>query len=164
MAFEFYVIAKGEKQGDFKGESTRKGLEKKMPGFSFNSSVLSPRDAASGMATGKRQHEPLTFLKRVGASTPQWLQALCTNESLKTVTIEFVESDQKTAAERIFFVITLTNANVSSHRIIQDISEPGATTPDAVLHEEIALTFDKISWDHQIAKTTAEDSWTDRMG
>jgi hypothetical protein len=33
--------------------------------------VKSPRDSASGMATGKRTHGPVTFVKEWGPSTPQ---------------------------------------------------------------------------------------------
>lgn len=33
--------------------------------------VKSPRDAASGLASGKRQHRPVTFVKEWGAATPQ---------------------------------------------------------------------------------------------
>ena len=33
--------------------------------------VKGPRDADSGMASGKRQHKPLTIIKEWGASTPQ---------------------------------------------------------------------------------------------
>ncbi len=33
--------------------------------------VRGPRDAAGGMANGKRQHGPVTFVKEWGAATPQ---------------------------------------------------------------------------------------------
>ena len=33
--------------------------------------IYAPRDSASGMATGKRQHGPVTFVKEWGAATPQ---------------------------------------------------------------------------------------------
>jgi hypothetical protein len=36
-----------------------------------NSSAKSPKDAASGQATGKRQHEPVTVKKEVDAATPK---------------------------------------------------------------------------------------------
>jgi type VI secretion system secreted protein Hcp len=50
--------------------------------------VVSPRDAASGQATGKRQHKPFCVTMAAGANTPLWFQALTTNESLKTVTVD----------------------------------------------------------------------------
>lgn len=33
--------------------------------------VKSPRDSATGMASGKRTHHPITFVKEWGAATPQ---------------------------------------------------------------------------------------------
>ena len=33
--------------------------------------VISPRDPASGQASGKRQHKPVTFIKEWGAASPQ---------------------------------------------------------------------------------------------
>lgn len=36
--------------------------------------IISPRDAASGMPTGKRQHAPVTFVKEWGPATPQLAQ------------------------------------------------------------------------------------------
>jgi hypothetical protein len=37
-------------------------------------SVKSPRDAASGQASGKRMHKPVTFVKEWNATTPQLAQ------------------------------------------------------------------------------------------
>jgi hypothetical protein len=43
---------------------------------SFHYNVKSPRDSASGMASGKkRTHHPVTFVKEWGPSTPQFFQA-----------------------------------------------------------------------------------------
>ncbi len=39
--------------------------------FSLSHSVTSPRDSASGMATGKRMHKPMLLSKRVDKSSPQ---------------------------------------------------------------------------------------------
>ena len=41
----------------------------------FHYNVKSPRDSASGMASGKRTHHPVTFVKEWGPSTPQLFQA-----------------------------------------------------------------------------------------
>ena len=37
---------------------------------SSDASIVSPRDAASGQSSGKRQHSPLKILKRIDKSTP----------------------------------------------------------------------------------------------
>jgi len=46
--------------------------------------VISPRDAASGQATGKRMHKPFTIVKEWGAATPQ-LMAMKTSYDVKKV-------------------------------------------------------------------------------
>ena len=37
--------------------------------------LVSPRDSASGMPTGKRQHSPITFVKEWSAASPQLMAA-----------------------------------------------------------------------------------------
>ena len=46
--------------------------------------VKGPRDAASGQASGKRQHRPVTFVKEWGAATPQ-LSAIKPTYNIKTL-------------------------------------------------------------------------------
>ncbi len=89
MVTQFFVTVTGAKQGDFKGESTQKSHEGKIQGVAFSYGVLSPRDGTSGLPTGKRQHQPVVFSKEWGASSPQFYQAIYTNESLPTVLFEF---------------------------------------------------------------------------
>lgn len=50
-------------------------------------SIKSPRDAASGLATGKRQHKPMTITKQLDKSSPQ-LFTLMVPESGSSVTIQ----------------------------------------------------------------------------
>jgi hypothetical protein len=56
-------------------DSDGDGLEEISFTFNFNEvsyDVKSPRDAGSGMASGKRTHHPVTFVKEWGAATPQF--------------------------------------------------------------------------------------------
>ena len=46
--------------------------------------VISPRDAASGQASGKRMHKPFTIVKEWGAASPQ-LMAMKTSYDVKKV-------------------------------------------------------------------------------
>src|ERR1700758_2744129 len=96
MAFEFYVSITGKKQGRFKGESTgvgRRTTKDRIPGLRFEFETISPRDAASGLPPGKRQHKPVVITKEWGAASPQLYQALVTNEVLSTVLFEFLKTD-----------------------------------------------------------------------
>lgn len=47
--------------------------------------MRSPRDAASGLPTGKRQHKPITITKEWGASTPKLMMKTPTGEEYNTV-------------------------------------------------------------------------------
>jgi type VI secretion system secreted protein Hcp len=65
-----YLSIKGQKQGDIKGAVTQKGREGKILVTDYTYSVLSPRDAATGLPTGKRQHQPMQVVVPTGPQTP----------------------------------------------------------------------------------------------
>jgi len=164
MAYEFYVSIEGATQGKFHGESPKKDQAQKIPGLAFHYEVVSPRDPASGLPTGKRQHKPISFLKEWGAATPQLFQALVTNENLKTVKFEFLQVDKTTGKEGVYFTIDLTNATVADIKQ----SSGSADGADAAKHsssqgikelETITLAFQKITLTYVKDKTSAMDDW-----
>src|SRR5262249_49700150 len=114
----------------------------------------SPRDPATGLPTGKRQHHAITFVKNWGAATPQVFQALVNNETLKTVLFEFSRADP-TGKEFVFQTVTLTNASVSG---VKEYTQPNARggTDNFDL---VSLTFQKIEITNNDGKTTATDDW-----
>lgn len=109
QADTIYISIKGMKQGPFKGEVLQKGFEGKIAGLKFRYDVVSPRDLATGMATGKRQHKPVMITKEWGAASPQLFQALVTNEVLPEMVIDFVGLDPK-GTMSLSHSIKLTNA------------------------------------------------------
>jgi type VI secretion system Hcp family effector len=50
--------------------------------------VKSPRDATTGLAVGRRVHQPVCIARPSAASSPALLQALWTNTTLKSATFE----------------------------------------------------------------------------
>lgn len=66
--------------------------------------IKSPRDSASGMASGKRTHKPVTFIKEWGPSTPQ-LRAITPTYDVKKVE----GTGAKTMAEDSWTQISLSN-------------------------------------------------------
>src|SRR6266850_1978560 len=93
MGDSFSVSIKGKTQGAFKAETTQGSAKNKIAGLSFSYEVKSPRDAATGNASGKRQHSPVRIVKAVGAASPQIFQALVNNEVLTEVTFEFTKTN-----------------------------------------------------------------------
>ena len=155
MAFEFYVTIDSA-QGRIKGECDRQGHEGKIPGRWFRSRVAIPREDAPGKGT-KRKHEPLTFRKRVGPSTPRLLAALCSGEMLTSVLFEFVGRGSD-GQEAVLFSIKLSDAVICGHNIIIPEVETGSGLPE----EEVELTARRITWEAKgpQAMVKATDDWT----
>jgi type VI secretion system secreted protein Hcp len=136
-AVDAYLVIKGSKQGQFKGEGTS-ASGGKIHVEDFNFGVIAPRDQSSGMATGreaqspkatgqavtaprdqatgqasgKRQHGTITIIKEWGASSPQLKQAMDTGEVLLSVDIEFVHPGAR--GPEVYKTIHMTNVMVSS--------------------------------------------------
>lgn len=154
-AQEFYVSIVGAVQGPFKGEVVRKGFEGKMAGISFDYAIVSPRDAVSGMATGKRQHKPVRIKKAWGAASTQLFTALTKNEMLTTVAIDFFSNDPNGMVV-LDHTIKLTNAFVASITHNSDTLGTLATVPPT---ETVEFTFQQIELiDHRF-KSAVMDSW-----
>src|SRR5205085_1119456 len=97
------------------------------------------RDVATGQATGRRQHTPLTIIKEWGASTPQLFQALATNELL-TVTISFPQSSGTPAAFN--FYMKLDRAFITSVEQYVNFNATGhQAADDSALLEDVSFTF-----------------------
>ena len=155
MAYEFYVTIEGTKQGRLAGESTREVHKGKLAGIAFSYEVTSARGAASGRASRKREHGPVTFTKEWGAASPQLFQALVTGEVLKSALFEFVRTND-VGVEHIFHTIKLRNASVTSiHQYVA--AQEDAELDNAEL-EDVALTFRDIEITNIDGKTMASDS------
>lgn len=156
MAYEFYVSIEGKLQGKFKGDSKRKGFEDKITGLGFAYDVKSPRDTASGQATGKRMHGPVIITKEWGAATPQLFQALVENEVLRTVLVEFVRADESEGDEHVYHTIKLSNASVAEIRQYTGNLSSGMDKEFREL-EDISFTFGRIEIENVDGKTIADD-------
>ena len=148
----FDVTIVGAKQGTFKGEGNRLRNRNKIVGLTYAYELSSPRDAATGLPTGKRQHHPVMFTKEWGAATPQILTAEANNENLKSVLFEFFKTTLN-GQEYVFQTVTLTNASISDVKQYTDKS--GFLELD-----EISFTFQKIEVDNKDGKTMFLDDWS----
>ncbi|MGJ7511995.1 Hcp family type VI secretion system effector [Variovorax sp. GT1P44] len=165
MALNAYLTLKGQKQGDIKGSVTQKGREGKIMVIAVSHEVISPRDAVSGQATGKRQHKPLVITKELDRSSPLLQSALANNENFPTCTLEFWTSQLSSAAgggvEKQHYTIELVNASIASisFRMLNN-KDPEMTR--YAEYEEIAFTYQKITWTWKDGGITASDDWSSR--
>lgn len=158
MAYEFYVSIEGTKQGKFKGESIRDAHADKIPGLALDWEIKSPRDVSSGLASGKRQHGPITFTKEWGPASPQIFQALCTNEVLKSVLFEFIRTT-KEGTEEVHYTIKLVDATVASLKPHVGMAKHEGRT-DVHELEDVAVTYRRVELESKLGKTMATDDWT----
>jgi len=168
MALQAWISVKGAKQGQFKGEATAaKRHDKWMPVLAFTMGVISPRDPASGLPTGKRQHQPLTIVKPWGAASPQGLTACASNEVLSEVAIEFTRQTT-TGTEVVYQTVRLTNAGFSQVARFTGRPDGAEDTPasghsgttDLMELERWAFTFQKIEVHDNDGNTSFDDTWT----
>jgi type VI secretion system secreted protein Hcp len=157
MALNAYLKTKGKKQGDIKGGVTQKGRKDTIMVVAVNHEIVSPRDPASGLPTGKRMHKPLVITKEVDPASPLLHNALVNNETLTEWELQFFQPSQ-TGAEKQFYTIKLTNANIASIQTVM----PNNKVPELskfAEYEEVAFTYQKIEWTWMDGGITATDDW-----
>jgi type VI secretion system secreted protein Hcp len=145
-----WVTIEGSKQGKFKGDGLGKGSSGKIMASGFHYELSSPRDVATGQASGKRQHAPVCVTKGLNASSPQLFNALVSNEVLKSVLLEIVTPAQD-GREEASYTIKLTNATLS--KLAQQTDAQGVPSEDA------CFVFQKIEVTSVTGKTMGMDDW-----
>ena len=164
---DFYMTINGTQQGSFKGERLQAGQSKEtlIPCIGFSYDVKSPRDQATGQASGRRTHSAVRITKEWGASIPLHFQALTTNEVLKDVEFTFYKANAN-GQQTLYYRIKLTNATVSQIRLFTEfgLENVGAkhSSASAIQLEEISFTFQKIEIANLAGGTSAGDDWGGR--
>jgi type VI secretion system secreted protein Hcp len=157
MALNAYMRLTGETQGEIKGSVTQAGREDSIMVIAFSHEVESPRNVSSGLATGKRQHKPLTITKEIDKSTPLLMNALTNNENLPVVILQFWQPS-RSGREFQYYTIELTNAG------IVDIHQEMLNNkyPENMQHmerEHISFVYQKITWTYEDGGITSTDEW-----
>lgn len=157
MSLNAYLTATGQKQGPIKGGVTQKGREGSIAVYGVDHEVLSPRDAASGLPTGKRQHKPFVIRKEIDKASPLLFKTLVTNETLTKVVLKFF-APTASGAEANNYTIKLTNANIAAIRtnVENNRLDPGTKLP---VLEEVTFTYQKIEWTWVDGGITTSDNW-----
>jgi len=157
MALNAYMRLKGARLGQIKGSVTQRGREESIMVIAVSHEVLSPRDAASGLPTGKRQHKPFTVLKEVDRSSPLLYAMLADNENIDEWEVRFWRPSP-TGMEVQFYTIKLTNANISSIRL-EMLNNKNPDLMKYAEREEVAFCYQKIEWTWEDGGITAMDDW-----
>jgi type VI secretion system secreted protein Hcp len=162
MALNAYLKLKGQKTGEIKGSVTQKGREGKIMVIATAHEIMSPRDPASGLPTGKRMHKPFVITKELDKSSPLLYNVLVNNENISEWELQHwtpqLSAATGTGAEVQHYTVKLTNANIATitFRMLNN------KNPDLMKYaefEEIAFTYQKIEWTWVQGGITAMDDW-----
>ncbi|OIP34748.1 MAG: hypothetical protein AUK27_06700 [Deltaproteobacteria bacterium CG2_30_66_27] len=157
MPMPIHMTLKGKTAGDIKGGCTQKGREGSIIIFAFDHDILSPRDIATGLPTGKRQHKPVKITKEIDKSSPILYKVLVTNEALTEVVFKFWKPSAS-GKENQYYTIKLTNANIASMKTFFPNMLVAENTKLPHM-EEVSFTYQKIEWTFTDGGFTSEDDW-----
>ena len=157
MALNAYLKLKGQTQGDIQGSVTQKGREGKIMVIAVSHEIMSPRDPASGLPTGKRMHKPFVITKELDKSSPLLYSVLVNNENVTEWELQFWQPSP-TGAEVQHYTVKLTNANIASIHF-RMLNNKNPELMKYAEYEELAFTYQKIIWTWTQGGITAEDDW-----
>ena len=163
MALSSYLIVKGQNQGQIRGGSIQRGREGWIEIVAYNHEIISPYDATSGFATGRRLHQPLIVVKEIDQSTIPLFQALIQNETLTTVELKnFTQNKLGTAGgsakEMLSYSITLTNARIIGIKsAMLNNKNPELTRYERT--EELSFTYQEIEFHWHLGNKSVMDTW-----
>lgn len=146
---------------DIQGESTQHsmGRENSIECVYYRQSVVTAREAGSGMATGRRQYEPLLIRKRIDKSSPLIAKGLVENMVADGVLKFFRPNPVGDGTTEQFYTVEFKQGRVASQaQYVPDTIVP-ATATDPPL-EEVTFVFHTISWTYTNGGVTHEDTWS----
>lgn len=144
-----------------KGESSQKSLGRadSIECLYFDHSVTTPREAGSGMATGKRQYSPILIRKHIDKSTPLLFKALTTNQLIEGTFNFFRPNPTGNGTTEHFYTINIKKGRVIGVRdYVADILNPATQTYPAL--EEVSFVFEEITWTYVNGGVTHQDNWS----
>lgn len=157
MALNSYLKCEGATQGAFNGSVTQAGREDSIEVYGWSHEVVSPRDAASGLPTGKRMHKPFVITKPIDKATPLLMKALADNENVPKWKLNCWRPS-KSGKEEQYYTIELQNGSISGIRSEQ-LNNKYPENMKHEIREHVSFCYQKIIWTFNDGGITAEDDW-----
>jgi type VI secretion system secreted protein Hcp len=160
-AQEILCTVVGARQGTFQDNSTNSAAARssQIPVLFLTEEITVPRDAVSGLPTGRRMHQPITIVKELDTASIHFFQAAVTNEPLRSVTCTFYRAFRNGTggSGRPYFKIILTNATIVEYKDAGD-GINGTAVGDE--RERISMTYESIEMTDLETNATALDDWS----
>jgi type VI secretion system Hcp family effector len=156
FAGNIYCTVVGAKQGKFQTDAALHGAPAGIAVYALSEDIKVPYDTSTGLGTAKAQNSPVTIVKELDASSPQFLEAAVTNERLTSVACTFYRAAGGEPMHA-YYRITLTNASVVE---VKDSGDGinGSAPGDEL--ERISFTYQKIEMQDLDSNTAVLDDWS----
>lgn len=152
-----YLKANGT---DIQGESTQTSLgrENSIECVYYEQGVITAREAGSGIATGRRQYQPMLIRKRIDKSSPLLMKALCENQVIEAQFKFFRPNPTGDGTTEQFYTVGFKKGRIASiKQVVPDAFVPASSTEPPL--EEITFVFHTINWTYTNGGVTHEDTW-----
>ncbi len=150
------LIITGEEQGLIEGSCELDEREGTILVQAFDHVVEIPTDSR-GVASGTRVHRAMSITKEIDKSTPMLYQALCTNEMLTEVILNWYRLDG-TGEYELYYSVTMANAFITKIRPwVPNVLDRSNETLKHM--EDISITYEKIIWTWEPDGIEYEDAW-----
>jgi type VI secretion system secreted protein Hcp len=146
---------------DIKGESTQHSLGRQdsIECVYYEQNVVTAREAGSGMATGRRQYNPLVIRKRIDKASPLILKALAENQVIEGTFKFFRPNPTGDGTTEQFYTVVIKAGRVASvKQLCPDTLVPATSTEPPL--EEVSFVFHTIAWTFTNGGVTHEDTWS----
>jgi type VI secretion system secreted protein Hcp len=144
---------------DIQGESTQTtlGRENSIECLYFEHGIRTAREAASGLATGRRTYDPIRIVKRIDKSSVLLAKALVQNQLVEGVFKFFRSSPTGDGTTEQFYTIEFKQGRIASfEQITPETFEPEtAASPEL---EEVTFVFRTIIWRYTSGGIEHQDS------
>jgi type VI secretion system secreted protein Hcp len=148
-------------QKEILGESTQHSndRENSIECLSFSHEIKTAREATSGLASGRRQYEPLRITKRIDASSPLLLKAMVENQRIDGEFRFFRPNPIGDGNTQPFYTITIADGRIAGMKqMSEDTLNPAQSVRPPL--EEVTFVLETISWTYLPTGATHEDSWS----
>ncbi len=156
MPMPGHLSITGEQQGVIEGSCDIEEREGTILVQAFDHTVEIPTDQR-GMVAGRRIHRPMMITKETDKSTPMLYQALCEEERLLEVRLDWYRIDDM-GSEELYFSILMENAQIARmHPWVPNVLDRRNETLRHM--EDVFFIYEKITWLWEPDGIEYEDAW-----
>jgi type VI secretion system secreted protein Hcp len=142
------------------GESTQSSLgrEGTIECISYEQSVKTAREEGTNTVTGRRQHQPISIVKRIDKASPLLMKALTNNEKVEAAFRFYRPNPSGDGTTEQFYTVQLKDANVSAVRqyVPDTIDKQTGGLPPL---EQVSFVFKEIIWRFEKGGVEHPDKW-----